>query len=108
MNLTHLIDEYNHGKKTKEKLIEIIEENWNLNDLRRRFSDHSDTEVIAVVEGGGRFTLYEGTWKDNRELFIKLDDEDVVELKSIDEYIQNNQLTVHRDFTFGYLGSKDV
>ena len=108
MNLTHLIDEYNHGKKTKEKLIEILEENWNLNDLRRRFSDHSDNEVIAVVEGDGRFTLYESTWEKNKELFIKLDEEDSVEVESIDNLIENNQITVHRKFTVGYLGSKDV
>ena len=102
MNLTHLIDEYSHDEKIRSKLVEILENNWHIQDVKRQY-DYSDQEVIAVLESDGRFTLYEGEWRDNKELFIKLDDDDEVEVESIDEYIENNQLIVHRDFTFGYL-----
>lgn len=96
MFLSTLIDDYNVGQD-QGKLNDLMEKTWMSNDTFRR-----DDEVVAVLSGD-KYTLYEGAWEDNGELFNQLDTDDVIDVDSIDEYIHNNQLTVHRDFTSGTL-----
>lgn len=103
MFISTLIDDYNVGQN-QGKLNDLMEKTWMSNDTFYR-----DDEVVAVLSGD-KYTLYEGAWEDNAELFNKLDTDDVIEVDSIDQEIHENRLTVHRDFTSGELkgAKKDV